>query len=151
MDWLCHVRNTLMYVLLWWTVSVLTRVLFWCLFPSLLRTREVNTKITLSWALKQFVTWVHTLFSMCHYDVVSVISHPHNRVRCGRKGGGAFVSLNSDLYSASVNTVLYENCDILDCALTALHCVSLLNCCWYFQLKCLDIINSTSLISLWKI
>ena len=34
---LCHVRNKLMYVLSWWTVSVLTRVIFLCLFPSLLR------------------------------------------------------------------------------------------------------------------
>ena len=36
MDSLCHVRNKLMYVLLWQTVSVLIRLLFWCLFPSLL-------------------------------------------------------------------------------------------------------------------
>ena len=34
---LCRVRNKIMYVLLWRTVYVLTRVLFWCLFPSLLR------------------------------------------------------------------------------------------------------------------
>ena len=31
--------------------------------------REINTKITLSWALKQFVTWVHTLFSM--YNILT--------------------------------------------------------------------------------
>ena len=34
---LCHVRNKIMYVISWRTVSALTRVLFWCLFPSLLR------------------------------------------------------------------------------------------------------------------
>ena len=34
---LCRVRNKIIYVLSWQTVSVLTRVLFWCLFPSLLR------------------------------------------------------------------------------------------------------------------
>ena len=34
---LCRVRNELMYVLSWQTVYALTRVLFWCLFPSLLR------------------------------------------------------------------------------------------------------------------
>ena len=39
-----------MYVLSWRTVSAFTRVLIWCL--------------TLSWALKQFVTRIHTLFSM---------------------------------------------------------------------------------------
>ena len=46
----CHVRNKIMYVLSWRTVSALTRVLIWCL--------------TLSWALKQFVIRIHTLFSM---------------------------------------------------------------------------------------
>ena len=37
MDSLCHVRNKIMYVHLWRTVYALTRVLFCCLFPSLLR------------------------------------------------------------------------------------------------------------------
>ena len=36
-DSLCRVRNKIMYVLSWWTVSAPTRVLFWYLFPSLLR------------------------------------------------------------------------------------------------------------------
>ena len=36
MDSLCRVRNKIMYVFLWRTVYALTRVLFWCLFPSLL-------------------------------------------------------------------------------------------------------------------
>ena len=33
-------------------------------FPRCFATREINTKITLSWALKQFVTRVHTFFSI---------------------------------------------------------------------------------------
>ena len=33
-------------------------------FPCSFATREVNTKITLSWALKQFVTRTHTLVAM---------------------------------------------------------------------------------------
>ena len=33
-------------------------------FPRCFATQEINTKITLSWALKQFVTRVHTLFSI---------------------------------------------------------------------------------------
>ena len=33
-------------------------------FPRCFATREINTKITLSWAPKQFVTRVHTLFSI---------------------------------------------------------------------------------------
>ena len=37
MDSLCRVRNIIMNVLVWRTVSVLTRVLFWYLFTSFLR------------------------------------------------------------------------------------------------------------------
>ena len=37
MDPFCRVKKKIMYVLSWRTVSALTRVLFWCLFPSLLR------------------------------------------------------------------------------------------------------------------
>ena len=33
-------------------------------FPRCFATREINTKITLSWALKRLVTRVHTLYSM---------------------------------------------------------------------------------------
>ena len=36
MDSLCRVRNEMMYVLSWQTVSALTPVLLWCLFYSLL-------------------------------------------------------------------------------------------------------------------
>ena len=55
MDSLCRVRNKIMYVLSWRTVSALTRALFLV---------YIHTKITLSWALKRFVTRVHTLFPM---------------------------------------------------------------------------------------
>ena len=37
MDWLCRVRNIIMYVLLCQIVSAFTWVWFWCLFPLLLR------------------------------------------------------------------------------------------------------------------
>ena len=37
MDSLCHVRNTIMYVLSWRTVYVSTRVLYWCVFLSSVR------------------------------------------------------------------------------------------------------------------
>ena len=53
-----------MYVLSWRTVSALTRVLIDVYFPCCFTTREINTQITPSWAQKQFVTRVHTLFSM---------------------------------------------------------------------------------------
>ena len=35
-------------------------------FPSCAATKEINTKITLEWAHKQFVTRVHTLFYFLH-------------------------------------------------------------------------------------
>ena len=35
-------------------------------FPSCFATREINTKITLEWGQKQFVTRVHTLFYFLH-------------------------------------------------------------------------------------
>ena len=54
-------KKEIMYVLSWWT---LLSVLFLYLFPSLLHNSENNTKITLSWVLKQSVTRVHTLFSI---------------------------------------------------------------------------------------
>ena len=60
----CRVRNKMIYVLSWRTVSALTRVLFLCLFPSLLRNSGNKYKNNLSLALKQFVTRVHTLFSI---------------------------------------------------------------------------------------
>ena len=52
-----------MYVLSWRTVSVPIRVLLLCLLPHYFATREINTKISLSWALKQLVTWLYTLSS----------------------------------------------------------------------------------------
>ena len=54
-------RNKMMYVLWWRTVYALTGVLFWCLFPS---------KITLSWAHKQFATRVHKLFYISQISTV---------------------------------------------------------------------------------
>ena len=48
MDSLCRIKNKIMYVLSWRTVSALTRVLFWCWFPSLLRnSAKKPTKMTL--------------------------------------------------------------------------------------------------------
>ena len=57
-------KNKILYVLSWRTVSAVTRVLFLCLFRESRKAREINRKITLSWALKQFVIRVHTLFSI---------------------------------------------------------------------------------------
>ena len=51
----------ILYALEWRTVSVLARGLFGVYFPSCEATKEINTKITLEWAQKQFVTRVHTL------------------------------------------------------------------------------------------
>ena len=57
-----------MYVLTWRTFYVLTRGLFWCLFPELCSNEgnkhQNNTRV--SAAHKQFVTRVHTLFYFLH-------------------------------------------------------------------------------------
>ena len=42
LDSLCRVRNKIMYVLSWRTVSVLTRVFFWCLFTSFVRNSGIK-------------------------------------------------------------------------------------------------------------
>ena len=68
-----------MYVLLWRTVYALTRLLFCVFFPRCRVTREINTKITLSWAHKQFATRVHTLFyisSTCCVLLALQQTHP---------------------------------------------------------------------------
>ena len=67
MDSLYRVRNEIVYVLSWRTVSALTRALF-CF-----ATWEINTKFTRSWALKQFVTRVLTLFFICWIAWAAVI------------------------------------------------------------------------------
>ena len=52
---LCRVINEIMYELWWRTVYAPTRVLFWCLFPSLLRKHHINP----AEHIKQFATRVH--------------------------------------------------------------------------------------------
>ena len=43
-------------LLSWQTISVLTPVLFWCIFPRCCANREINTKITLEWALEYILS-----------------------------------------------------------------------------------------------
>ena len=69
---LCHVRNKIMYVLLWQTVSALSPVLFWCLFPSLFRNSGNKHQITLSWVHKQSSMRVHTLFFIYGYIPLAI-------------------------------------------------------------------------------
>ena len=40
-------------------------------FPSCEAAREINTKITLEWAQKQFIMGVHTLFYVSH-DITTI-------------------------------------------------------------------------------
>ena len=69
-----------MYVLVWGAVYMLTRGLFWCLL-------EINTKITLKWVHKQFVTRVQTLFYFLHESIngfkTRIFTH-HPRVSLAR-------------------------------------------------------------------
>ena len=61
MGLLCHVRNRIIYVQLWQTVHAHTRVLFWCLFPELLRNsgnkHQNNTLVSAS-AVRHSSTYI---------------------------------------------------------------------------------------------
>ena len=62
----------------WQTVYVLTRMSFGVYFPHCCATREINTKITLSWAHKLFTIRAHILF-----DIYSIaISYFMNTYTC---------------------------------------------------------------------
>ena len=61
MDSLCYVRNKIIYVPSWRTVHSL-QCYFGVYFLRYCETREINTQITLSWALKWFDTRVLTSF-----------------------------------------------------------------------------------------
>ena len=54
-----------MYVLEWWTVYALTRLLF-LLFISHIATREINTRVTRQGVHKSFITMVQILFHFLH-------------------------------------------------------------------------------------
>ena len=61
MDSLCRVRNEIIYVLLWRTDYALTRVLFWCLFPSLLRNsgnKHQNNPLVSAWTFRHASTYI---------------------------------------------------------------------------------------------
>ena len=72
-----------MYTLEWRTVSALTRGLFWCLFPEFRSNGEINTKITLEWAQKQFITRVYIILFLTrhdestNYDKTTIFTHRH--------------------------------------------------------------------------
>ena len=87
MDSLCRVRNTIMYVLSWRTVSALTRVLFWYLFPSLLRNsrnKHQNNPIVSAETIRHSS---HTLFSISsdsirHFIMFILLFHVCYNGRC---------------------------------------------------------------------
>ena len=54
-------KYRIMYVLAWLFMRS-REGYFGVYFPSCVATREINTKITIEWAHKQFATRVHTLF-----------------------------------------------------------------------------------------
>ena len=60
----CRIRNEMMYVLPWRTVSV--ERYFGVYLPHCFASREINTKITLSWVHKQVACLAHTLFPVMH-------------------------------------------------------------------------------------
>ena len=74
-------KNRITHRLSWRTVFAPTRVLFWYFFPRCFATREINNKITLSWALNRFVTRVHTLFSIST-GIIKYLGHIAPFVNC---------------------------------------------------------------------
>ena len=61
---LCSVRNRMMCVLSWRNVSVLNRVLLWCLFPSSLHNLAKKHQNIPYGAQAQFATAIHISFSI---------------------------------------------------------------------------------------
>ena len=51
-------KNKIMYVRLWRTIYALTRVLFWCLFPSLLRNKHQNNPLVTAWTGRHASTYI---------------------------------------------------------------------------------------------
>ena len=87
-DSLCRVRKAIMYVLSRRTVNALTSVHVGVYFLPCCATPEINTTVTLFWAHKQFITRVHSLFSMSfsrnfrkenhHSDYISLRTSPQS-------------------------------------------------------------------------
>ena len=66
---LCRVRNKILHVLSWRTVSSLTRVLFWCLFPSLLRNsgnKHQNNTLVSAETVRHSSTYI--ILYICSYS-----------------------------------------------------------------------------------
>ena len=72
MDSLCRLRNKLMYILSWRTVSALTQVLCWCLFPSLLcnsgNKHQNNTHERWNSLSLEYIHY--SIFSGCFWKVI---------------------------------------------------------------------------------
>ena len=76
MDSLCRVRNKIMYVLSWRTVSVHTRVLFWYFFPSLLRNsgnKHQNNPVVSAETVRHSSTYI-ILYIMSYIGPSAVVS-----------------------------------------------------------------------------
>ena len=76
MDSLCRVRNKIMYVLSWRTVSVHTRVLFWYFFPSLLLNsgnKHQNNPVVSAETVRHSSTYI-ILYIMSYIGPSAVVS-----------------------------------------------------------------------------
>ena len=83
MDSLCRVRNKIMYVLSWRTVSVLTRVLFWYLFPSLLRNsgnKHQNNPLVSAETVRHSSTFIILYVLTPIYNEIILHSHQNQGV-----------------------------------------------------------------------
>ena len=87
MDLLCRVRNSIMYVLSWGTVSATTRVLLLYLFPSLLLNSEnkhQNNPLVSAETVRHSSTYI--ILYICRYrddhvgSYITVKSHEHHSI-----------------------------------------------------------------------
>ena len=96
MDSFCRVRNEEMCVLSWWTVSALTRVLFWSLFPELLQNNPLMSAETVhhssTYIILYFVIWSREL------DAPSACQLP----KVTRANGGTHIS-SAEKYLSAIN------------------------------------------------
>ena len=76
-DSLNRVRSKIIYVLSWRTISALARVLFWCLFPSLLRRLKIHYISTIYQRHSNYgcflITWLSGRFSLDHWRASSSV------------------------------------------------------------------------------
>ena len=103
---------------MYWCDELLMRLLkcyFGIYFPRCCETREINNKITLSWAHKQFTTWPGTLSSLRKWLWSSSIY-------------GTDVKIHKYKFACCLNLVILGN-NVCACHVSIYHSVLKTKCC----------------------